>query len=129
MGDTSIAAALRTGVDASINLFGERLKIVRKTVSARDPDNPSKFLDAGEVTFARDGIIADVEDRSIDGNVILLGDKEVVFEATVADADDGEFVPKIGDTVTDSADRVFVIVRINTNRVAGVDVSYEVILR
>lgn len=128
MGDVAIAAGLQIGVESSVNLFGESITITRAGESVRNPANPSLRLPATDISVSTEAIISDVEDRIIDGNIILLGDKQCVIKADLEN-EGKRFFPKIGDKITDSNDNMLIIVRVNTNRVAGVDVSYEALLR
>ena len=124
MGDVAIADALKVGVREIINTLGEELTFVKKGTTRRDPRNPSRRIVSPSTEFRVEGTISAISDDLIDEVLIMSGDKEVTIEAN------GNMgAPVVSDEVVDSSNRRYSIVRVHTNRISGINVSYRVILR
>lgn len=123
MGDPAVAEALKIGVSSIVEVMGETVVFERIGRARRDPLHPSRRMAGTAVKTDIMATVADVRDDLIDEVLVKSGDKSVTFVAGLG------FVPVIGDTVIDGAGRRFTVLRIATNRIAGIDTSYEVLVR
>jgi len=131
MGDASIASALREGVNEAVKLLGESITFTRAGPRTIDPTKPNEYRVSQIHSATIEATVADVENHLIDGNLVKLGDKVVTFTPTYFNEPLQKipFVPQIGDRATAGDGVQLSVHSVNTNRIAGEDVSYEVILR
>ncbi len=137
MGDVAIADGLKLGAKAVINAMGESVTICRTGSERRDPNRPNRRLPAEVIQYSIEATLSDVRDDLIDGVLVKSGDKTLFLlggQELVGTIDGVEqparaFIPQVGDVVDDTGNSRFTVVRVKTNRVSGVDTSYELLIR
>lgn len=85
-------AGLKVDVDGLLAEFGDTLQLVKETAATVDPvtGEPSG---GGSVSTDVLGVLVDYEDKVVDGETIMRGDRQALVQATVE--------PAFGDTLVE----------------------------
>lgn len=114
-------AGLRVTVDALLAEFGQSCE-VRRVGTPVTIDQVDGTVTGGTTqVFPVIGVVVDYEEKMVDGEVIVRGDRQAYVQASVQ--------PKQGDTFAEASGATWAIVNVNSVNPAGTAVVHALQLR